>query len=330
MARVLISRGAYPAANYIMTELTQLERARAVVDAFVPQDKPGAHYIYAYLGKATYDATQYEIIDGLCLASKRIWHLDESQTDCVAYVGEGCNGRINETGLHPFIPNNRECRIKLYEGASKADAQEIECLLIAELGCILDDSRTDGCLANIRYFHNGPHCCSHLEAFTHKAKFNGGNAAAAAACSIKTYAMKADKCIIATGSMTELARQFDMATANISKCCLGKSSGIWSRKLDHAIYFCKVEDYETYQIKPMTKQELFRNRILIAAKLDGSDICCGTAAEIATYAPEIKHSRYLHRVARGNYAHAYGWTCKYADKLEAPIATCGPSLSAFF
>ena len=76
------------------------------------------------------------------------------------------------------------------------------------------------------------------------------------------------------------------------------------------------------------------NKIIIAARIDGSDICCGTATEIASYAPEIKHSGKLHTAARGKQEHAYGWRCSYADdvadELEASAATCGPNLSAFF
>ena len=321
---------------------TQLERARKIVADFIPQDPPSNHYVYLYLGKATYDATQYQLIDGLCLASKRIWHLDEAQADCVAYVGEGCNGRIQDQQRHSFVPINSECRIKLYEGASKADAQELERLLIAELGCLLDNDRPDGCLANIRYFHKGPHCCRKLEAFSYKAAANGiatgGNAAAAAAAaaatSIETYAITAEKKIIATGSMAELARQLGVSSSSISQCCLGKRSGIWSRKVGHAIYFCKAEDYETFRLKTMTTKQYSRNRIMIAAKLDGSDICCGNAPEIGEYAPEIMHSSHLHNVARGEKPSTYGWTARYADEvadeLKAPVATCGPNLSGFF
>ena len=316
------------------TELTQLQRAQNVVAAFVPKDAPSSYYVYLYLGKASHDATQYEFIDGLCLASKRIWHLDESQTDCVAYVGEGCNGRIGDQAWHPFVPTNSKCRFKLYEGASKADAQELERLLIAELGCILDEDRSDGCLANIRYFHSGSNCCSHLEATSYKLSLNGASfastTAAAATLSIETYAMAADKTIIVTGSMSELARQFGVSVANISACCNGKLSGIWSRQLDQAIYFCKASDYKAYNVKLMTTRQYSRNRIIIAAKIDGSDICCGTASEIGEYVPEIKQAGLLHVVARGERHSVYGWTCRYVDETSAPVATCGSSLSEFF
>ena len=311
---------------------TQLERARAVVDAFVPQDKPGSTYLYAFLGKASYDATQYELIDNLCLASKRIWHLDESQTECVAYVGEGCNGRITAQIRHPFVPSYSECRIKLCEGLSKNDAQELERLLIEELGCLLDNDRPDGCLANIRHYYQGPRCCKHLEAFYHKQA--ASRLAAAAACSVETFAMKVDKTIIASGSLSELARHFGFFIESISRCCLGAQAGCWSTQLNQAIYFCKAEDYETYKIKTMSTNQHSRHQILIAAKLDGSDICCGTAAEIGAYVPEIVNSGRLHQVARGERNHAFGWTAAYSDELpgetSAPGAMCGPNLSAFF
>ena len=316
-----------------MNELTELDRARKIAAEFIPTEPSENGYVYLYLGRATYDFTSYEQIDDQLLASKRHWHLDETQRECVAWVGEGVNGRIVEQFGHPFVPTNIECCIKLCEGLSKADAQELERLLIEELGCVLDDERPDGCLANIRYFHNGPNCCKQLEAPLYKAGLQGGNAGAAAT-SVKTYAMTSDKTVIATGSMSELARQFDVPHQPISACCFGKQSGIWSRHLDHAIYFCKVEDYDTYKIKPMTTKEYSRNRILIAAKLDGSDIIAGTASEIATYAPEIKRSQHLHAVARGEHSHAYGWVARYlaevADETSAPVTTCGPDLSAFF
>ena len=317
-----------------MTELTELDRARKIAAEFIPTELPAEAYVYLYLGRATYDYTSYEEIDGQFLASKRHWYLDETQRECVGWIGEGVNRRINEQTWHPFVPTNSESRIKLCERLSKNDAQELERQLIAELGCILDEGRPDGCLANIRYFHNGPSCCRPLEAPLYKAGLQGGNACAAAALSIETYAMTSDKAVIATGSMRELGSHFGVSRQSISSCCAGKKSGIWSPQLGHAIYFCKSKDYDTYKIKPMTTIEYSRNRVLIAAKLDGSDICSGTAVEIATYAPEIKQSRHLHAVARGVQRSAYGWQARYldevADKHAAPAATCGKNLSAFF
>lgn len=313
--------------------LSQLERARKVVADFVPQDPPSNHYVYAYLGKATYDATQYEFIDGLCLASKRIWHLDESQTDCVAYVGEGYNGRIDEHRYHPLVPINSECRIKLYEGVSKDDAQELERLLIAELGCVLDDDKPLGCLANIKYFNNGPWCCKPLEAFVYKAKLSGIDAAVNAATvvnKVSTFAMTADKSVVAEGSMHELGRLFGIHPTHISRCCLNQLRGVWIKQLSRSLYFCKASDYDAYKVQPVTKRAFSKNRLLIAARLDGSDICCGTASDIKHYAFEIKQSQALHAVAQGRQPSAYGWTARYADELDVPVATCGPNLSAFF
>lgn len=311
---------------------TQLERALAVVDAFVPQDKPGTHYVYAYLGKASYDATQYELIDGLCLSSKRIWHLDESQTECVAYIGEGVADRIGVQRKHPFVPINIQCRVKLYEGASKADAQELERLLIAELGCILDDDVPDGCLANVLYFCGGPYCCKSLEARYYKLQsaLTKATAAAAISNSVNIYAMTVDKSILAQGSAVDLSRQFDVDQSRISACCKGKQSGIWSRSLKDVIYFCYVDEFVSCKVMPMSTSQFLRNRIMIAAKLDGSDICCGTASEIRRYAPEINHRGALHRVAQGKASYTNGWTARYVDEPEAPVATCGPNLSAFF
>ena len=311
---------------------TQLERALKVVANFVPKDKPGKHYVYAYLGKASYDATKYEIINGLCLASKRIWHLDENQTDRVAYVGNGNNERINNHFGHPFIPVNSECRIKLYKGSSKSDAQELERLLIIELGCILDNARDDGCLANIILGYGGPFCCKWLEATFYKHRISQPDVTAAAikATSITTYAIESDKTILAEGSMNELSRQLNIDLATISNCCANRASGIWSKQLSQPLYFCKAEDYDSYSIKPMSTKQFSRHRVLIAAKLDGSDICCGSAAEIKSYAPEITLSGRLHEIAQGKRSSAYGWRAVYADEPEAPATTCGPSLSEFF
>ena len=315
-----------------MTELTQLERARAVVDAFVPQDKPGSTYVYIFLGKATYDATQYEFIDGFCLASRRVWHLDESQTDCVAYVGEGSNGRLNYQHKHPFVPASSKCRVKLFKRLSKRDAQELERLLIVELGCLLDNNRIDGCLANIKYYYQGPRCCRYLEATYYKLGFIRNKIIEAT--SVETVAMNADKTIIATGSMGELTRRFGLAKGLVSACCLGKRPGVWSLKLSQAIYFCKAAEYQQYQIIPMALKQCSKHRILLATKIDSSNMFVGTAQEIQLYAPEIKQSGKLHQVARGSASSTYGWTARYVDELanelEAPVATCGPNLSGFF
>lgn len=314
-----------------MSNLTALQRARLVVENFVPQDKPGHHYVYAYLGIATYEATQYEIIDGLCLASKRVWHLDESQNECVAYIGEGYKGRISEQRNHPFVPNNSECRIKLYERASKNDAQELERLIINELGCILDNKRADGCLANIRYYRSGPFCCARLESHSYKNKVTGINSAIAAGLHpIETYAMTKDKSIIAKGSMRELAKQLNIDCSCISKCCRGERTGVWSKTLGHPIYFCKADDYESFEVKAMDARESTKRKLIIALKLDGSDAFSGTALDISRYAPEIKNPNLIHSVARGYRPTVYGWTFQYVDALENPVSTCGPHLIEFF
>ena len=64
-------------------QLSQLERARKVVADFKPKDEPGSHYVYTYLGAASLDAIQYELIDGRWFSSRRLWHLDETKADCV-------------------------------------------------------------------------------------------------------------------------------------------------------------------------------------------------------------------------------------------------------
>lgn len=297
-----------------MTELTQLQRARHLVQNLEPRDEGGDFYIYLYLGEATYDATQYEVIDGKVFSSKRIWHLDESKPEHVAYVGKGNNGRINATQHHSVYPSSPDLRLKLCEGLSEADAVDVERLLIAELGCLLDADRSDGCLANIRHHDRGPNCCPHLEAAAHQQRKIARKASVARA--VDVLAMNADKTVVARGSARGLARQFGFNVSNISECCQNKRPGVWSKSRKQAIYFCYANQYEKYTIKPMTSKSPNTHRILIAQKIDGSDICCGTASEISRYAPEIKHSANLHRVARGGRLHAYGWTARYADELD--------------
>jgi len=301
-----------------MSELTQLQRARHLVQNLEPRDEGGDFYIYLYLGEATYDATQYEVIDGQLLASKRIWHLDESKPDCVAYVGKGNNGRMNSTHHHSVYPSSPDLRLKLCEGLSEADAVDVERLLIAELGCLLDANRSDGCLANIRHHDRGPNCCPQLEAVVYRSRQFAlkASAAAAIAAAVDVIAMTIDKTVVARGSTTELARQFGFHVPNISECCQNRKSGIWSKSRKQAIYFCYANQYEEYTIKPMTSQSPNTHRILIAQKIDGSDICCGTASEICRYASEIKQATSLHTVARGERRQTYGWTARYADELD--------------
>ena len=311
-----------------MNELTQLERARAVVDAFVPQDKPGNHYVYAYLGKASYDATQYEFIDGLCLASKRIWHLDESQADCVAYIGQGVNDRLNDVGFHPVFPS-AHLRIKVQSDLSSKDSVDLEKQIIAELGHILDTKNLPGCLVNMRRWQSGEFVCPLLEAASFKREASRSTEASSKSCSIPRVAYLQDRTVVATGSGTYLAQYFNFSAGNISACCTGIKSGIYSPTLGQAVYFCYLDDFPNASPRLMTNLCHQAHRVLVASKLDGSDRFVGTAKEIAMYAGLTKSS-YLHSVARGRQRSCSGWTARYVDELEAPVATYGPNLSAFF
>lgn len=314
-----------------MNELTQLQRAQKVADSFVPSEPSEGCYAYVFLGQASWDATSYEEIDGLYLMSRRVWHVEESRVDCVCYAGRGRNGRIDEQRDHTVLPSPH-LRIKLRSDLSFNDSIELEKLLIKELGCICDVTRNDGCLVNILLHERGPFCCQRLEAAAYKNTQNQQKGAAARA--VDVIAMAADKTIISRGSASGLARELNCCNRSIIKCCQRKLSGIWQKPEQRALYFCYAEDYENYNIKPMTNKQLNRNRILIAAKIDGSDICCGTSVEIGTYAPEIKNTGKLHEVAQGKRPTVFGWTARYADEeaneSSAAVANCGPNLSAFF
>lgn len=318
-----------------MNELTQIQRARIVADSFVPTEPSGGCYAYVFLGQASWDASTYEELDGQYLLSRRMWHVDETKTDCVCYTGRGQNGRINDQRYHSVLPAPH-LRIKLKSDLSYSNSVLLERLIIEELGCICDADRSDGCLINLKYHENGPLVCPSLEAAAYKILRSQQKAVrkAAAVRTVDVIAMTADKTIISRGSCSGLARELKCSTPDISKCCKRSKRGIWQKPRNRALYFCYAEEYETYEIIPMTNQQLSKNRILIAAKLDGSDICCGTAGEIRTYAPEIKSQQHLHGVAQGKQKSAYGWTARYsdevADELEAPVATCGPNLSGFY
>ena len=318
-----------------MNELTQLERAQNIANSFVPTESSEGCYTYVFLGEATWDATSYEELDGQCLMSRRIWHVDETKTDCVCYAGQGANGRINQEYNHSIFPSPH-LRLKLRSDLSETDSIELERLLIQELGCICDADRDDGCLVNIRYHQNGPFCCPALEAAAYKyaQALHKGNAAAVLVLAVDVIAMTQDKQIVSRGSARGLARELGIQNAHITACCRHKERGIWQSSEKRALYFCYADDYETYEINPMTNKCLQKERLLIIAKLDGSDIFCGTASEAAAYAPEIKCTGDLHRVAKGKCKSAYGYTARYADEiadeLKAPVAACGPNLSAFF
>lgn len=295
---------------------TQLERAQQVCADFIPNDPPGEHYVYVYRGVAIQDSTPHTFLEDGWYAERCYWYVEWTLDGSVCYVGKGNNGRINKAIGHPVFPKDNTYRYKLRERLSANDAALLEELVIAELGHILDTERTPGCLVNIRRKENGSFVCPMSEAFCQRCRLRG-NASTVAVTSVKTYVMDSSKSILATSSMAELSRQFSCATQHISACCLGTQSGIWSPELSQALYFCKAEDYETYTIKPMTTNEYFKHRVLIAQRIDGSDICAGTAADIANYAPESINSSALHRVAQGERKSCFGWAARYADEESA-------------
>ena len=310
-----------------MTELTQFERAQCLAESFIPTEPSEGCYVYVFLGEASWDASVYEVVDGQYLMCRRVWHIDETQTDCVCYAGRGQNGRIDELKGHPARPSP-ELRIKLRSDLSYSDSLELERQLIYELGCICDDYRSDGCLVNIKYYENGPYCCPALEAAAYKSASQGRK------CAADVIVMTEDKTIVTRGSLRGLARELGFHRQRIADCCKNKARGIWQSSKKRALYFCYADQYESYLINPMTNQQYSLERILIVAKLDGLDVFCGTATEIAKYVTDIKGSGHLHSVARGEASHAYGFTARYvdelADEIEAPVATCGPNICGTF
>lgn len=314
-----------------MSGLTQLQRAQLVAAKFQPKDPPGSAYVYVFCGQASWDASGYKVIDDQVFMSKRIWHVTESRTDCVSYAGQGCNGRINDTYTHSILPSP-DLRLKLREHLSINDSIELERLIIEELGCICDAARSDGCLVNLRRFQSGPLVCKPLEAHAYLNKQAGlkGGAAAAAATAVDVIAMTVDRAVVARGSASELARQFSFSNGDIIKCCRNKACGIWQSSESRPIYFCYADNYFTYKIKPMTNIRAQAHRLMIAKKIDGSDICCGTASEIARYAPEIKRAGDLHSAACGKRKSIYGWNVRYANDLEAPAETIPPTPYNFY
>ena len=316
-----------------MNELTQLERARAVVDAFVPQDKPGSTSIYAFQGKASWDATTYEFIDGLCLATSRVWHVDFSKVQYVGYIGKARYGRRISDNAHPFVPP-KELQIGLASGLSDADAITLEAALIKELGCIADPTRDDGCLTNIRLSDCGPFCCPSFEARLYKlSKHTERSVAAATQAKLKDAVLfDSNIKLIHRGSLKEIAEVSGIDARNISKLCRRVTSRMWSPILKTTVHCCFYEDFDTYEVT--NRSPISQHRKIIVVALDGSKTLIGTASEIAAQVPQIKHSSALHRVAQGIRPFCYGYTARYVDKvadeLEAPVATCGPNLSAFF
>lgn len=291
-----------------MTEQTQVEKAQQIVDEFTYSDTSQSHYVYVYLGKASNDATTYELIDGKCLSSKPQWNLDESQTDCVAYVGEGADDRINDSSWHPIFPSDKSCRLILTH-ASKSDVQQLEKILIEEFGCILDPKRPDGCLTNTRLWYLGPLCCDFTEAHLHKLR-TITVPASHEVLTVSIIAMTLDKKIVATGRLTDIALQLKVDGSTISRICRGKQASAFSSALDMQLCFCYEDEFNDYIPKPTISS---KHRLLIAEKLDGSDIVCGTAAEIQRYSPQIKQAGALHTVAKGNLQSAYGWKATYAN-----------------
>lgn len=313
-----------------MDNLSQLQRAKLVVEQFVPRDKPGENYVYVYLGQASWDATQYKLCGSEYLMSRRVWFIDETKIDCVCYAGRGKKNRINDPQYHSVLPSYN-LRIKLRTELSFEDSVRLEKILIQKLGCICDRDREDGCLVNMRYYEQGPWCCTLLEAEIYQKK--QASAKSAEYSTADVICMDENRRIITQGGVSEIGRRMKIHPSNISACCKGKRRGIWQPQEKRALYFCYANEYENYKIKAMTSQQLQRTKVLLAQKLDGSDICCGTATEIAKYA-NLKRSERLHTVARYQMSFTEGWTARYVDEfaeeLEAPLATCGPNLSVIY
>ncbi|QNJ25185.1 hypothetical protein SynSYN20_00843 [Synechococcus sp. SYN20] len=311
--------------------LSQLERAQLVADTFVPQESPGDYYVYIYLGKATYDASAYVVIDGQALMSKRIWHVDESQTNCVSYTGQGSGKRIREKQNHPVFPSS-QLRLKVKEGISEHDSIELEKQIIECLGCICDEARVDGCLVNLSYYKSGPRVSAFTESHLYQIrKSSNATTALRVAAAIKATAsdilcLLPDKTIIHRGSAAELARKLEASSANIINCCQGTYLGLWNRKYSTPLYFCYFKDYEDLKIRPMLTTQTHRHRLMIAKRGGSMSAVIGTASEISRHDLSIKRSNELHRVAQGKKESAYGWYAAYVSDLLSLDAFLNSSL----
>ena len=200
--------------------LTPKPEAVSNAASFEQKYPPGHCYVYIYLGKATYDASAYEVLDGQVLMSKRVWLVDESRIDCVSYVGRGDKRRIDFVRTHPVLPP-RQLRVKLIEGLSYEDSIDLERNLISELGCVCDHTRSDGCLVNLRYYQSGPMCCDVLEASAYKHRKSSALASAARGADVICFTE--DKTLVARGTFHGLGRQLGIPFQNISKCLQKKA-----------------------------------------------------------------------------------------------------------
>ena len=287
-----------------MKQLTQLERVQQVCADFVPNDPPGEHYVYVYLGIAIQDSTPYTFLEDGWYAERCNWHVEWTLDGSVCYVGRGNNGRMNSSNGHPVFPD-APFRLKIKSALSNNDVNRLEALLISELGHLLDESLSTGCLINIRRGYYGEHCCPLAPAQVKRLSL--GQTAVDICC------MTGDKEVVARGSSKGLSRLTGVDNSALYQCLKGTTSAAYSPVFCKYVCFCYASDLSTYRPRYVHNMHLTTRRMLITIRYSDGEIIAGTSAAVAWRFPEIKESGHLHRVARGEAKSCYGWTARYAD-----------------
>ena len=292
-------------------EKTSLQCAQEIADTFQPMDLPGNHYVYVFTGKAELSHVEYTEVDGEQFQSNWVYTADFSFANEVCYAGQGENGRMYENDQWRKIVAPKENRLKVKTNLSRFDSELLERLLIAKLGRISDPDFDNGVLVNIAKGGPGSPCTfrSELE------KFNRSKASRKA----DIVAMKADKTIIAQNYAKALASELDINAGTISSVLTGHLKGAYSRSHNCYLYFCRVEDYDSFVFpqhsKPYRRSVQLSKRLITAININTGDICSGTASEISAYA-SLGDSGHLHKICRGQKKSIRGWICQYADESE--------------
>jgi hypothetical protein len=299
----------------IATKASQIQRVMKIVNAFKPKGPKGSGCVYVFLGKATLEGFETETIDGKEFQSKPLWSVDETKKDSVMYAGKASDKRrVYQKAGHIVLPTNQEnILIVKDELGSDEDRIELERQIILELGRLLDSERADGCLVNIQAHHAGTRCYfSEAQKYKNKKFSVRAGKATAERHSADVICMDENKNIVCKGGIRELARQLKLNAGNITSCCKKNLNGMLDQNTGIARYFCYAEDYDSYEIKPVSSTHLQRFRLLLAERLDGAESVVGTASEIAKYL-KLDIAKALHKVAQGKSRSTKGWTCTYIN-----------------
>lgn len=294
---------------------TQLERVMEIVNAFKPKGPKGSGCVYVFLGEATLNGFETEIIDGKEFQSKPIWAVDETKPNSVMYTGKaGDKRRVYQKAGHVVLPSNDEnILIVKDELGSDEDRIELEKQIILELGRLLDSERPDGCLVNIQTHHAGTRCYfSEAQRYKNQKYCVKAGKATAERHSADVICMDENKSIICKGGIRELARELKLNAGNITNCCKKNLNGMLDQTTGIPRYFCYAEDYDSYQIKPVSSMHSQRFRLILAQRLDGTEALVGTASEIAKYL-KSDISKALHKVAQEKLKSTKGWTAIYIN-----------------